>query len=80
MSKAEIPAEGERWVMCPVCGSKLMSEWIVAGNKHCDNCGAMITVFATKKFVTTILYEKNEKETTSERVRRYQEELEALVQ
>ncbi len=80
MSKLEIPAEGERWVMCPVCGSKLMNEWIVVGNKHCKECDAMITVFATKRFVTTIVYEKEEMATMSERVQRYQKELEALVQ
>ncbi len=80
MSQAEIPAEGERWVMCPVCGSKIMNEWVAACNRPCDVCGSMITICATRRFVATIVHEKNERATTSERIRRFKEELELLVQ
>ncbi len=79
MNKARV-VMGERWVICPVCGNKLMKARVADIDQTCKVCGNVITICATRSFVTTIVHdEEDENVSFAERMIMYQKELAQLT-
>ena len=79
MNKITRLSDRDRWVSCPVCNKKILKTRVTNSDCVCS-CGAEFTAFVAKDFVTTILHEKGENLSMSERLNRYQQQLLALAE
>ena len=80
MKRANVSTEEKLWVVCPVCGNKIMKARSADADEICEVCGNTITIYATKWFVTTIVNdEKNDNESFTDRMDRYKKALEMLT-
>lgn len=68
--KNRIINQGERWVVCPICGKKIQKTRMTNSEFRCD-CGTNITVVASRDFVTTIIYNETDHLSIEQRLNQY---------
>lgn len=79
MNKITRLSDRDRWVSCPVCNKKILKTRVTNSDCVCS-CGAEFTAFVSKDFVTTILHEKGDNLSITERLKRYQSQLFILAE
>ena len=74
MCKSKSEDKTIQWIVCPLCGARLMKAMTANIEIRCE-CGAMVAACASKNFVATIVTDKDAGTSMFDRLERYRQEM-----